>query len=133
MSVIRRVPLKKMPKIINAFELSWNTMNNVCGYNTLHIIYDSYIENSLKGCERERRSDQNPLEILNINLQSLIPVQVDRFWECDQNKVNIQALSRDYFTEKAQGSNKHLILSGYIIKNNEIKNAMESENHNFRT
>ena len=62
---------------------------------------------------------------MNINLQSPIPVQVDRFWECDQNKENIQALSRDYFTEKAQGSNKHLILSGYITKNNEIKNALE--------
>ena len=125
MSVIRRVPLKKMPKIINAFELSLNTMNNVCSYNILHIMYDSYIETSLKGCERERRSDQNPLGIMNINLQSPIPVQVDRFWECDQNKENIQALSRDYLTEKAQGSNKHLVLSGYITKNNEIKNALE--------
>ena len=29
MSVIRRVPLKNVSKIIDAFDLSWNTINNV--------------------------------------------------------------------------------------------------------
>ena len=33
MSVIRRVPLKNVSKIIDAFDLSWNTINNVCSHN----------------------------------------------------------------------------------------------------
>ena len=38
MSVIRRVPLKNVCKIIDAFDLSWNTINNVCIHNILNII-----------------------------------------------------------------------------------------------
>ena len=53
MSVIRRVPLKNVSKIIDAFNLSWNTIN-VCSHNTLNIIYDSYTESSLKACERQK-------------------------------------------------------------------------------
>ena len=33
MSVIRRVPLKNVSKIISAIKLSWNTINNVCIHN----------------------------------------------------------------------------------------------------
>ena len=58
MSVIRRVPLKNVSKIIDAFDLSWNSINNVCSLNTLNIICDSYIESSLKACERDRRSQK---------------------------------------------------------------------------
>ena len=73
LSVIRRVPLKNVSKIIDAFDLSWNTIN-VCSHSTLNIIYDSYIESSLKVCQRDRRSEKDPLEIMNIKLQSPIPV-----------------------------------------------------------
>ena len=131
LSVIRPVPLKNVSKIINAFDLSWNTINNVCSHNTLNIIYDSYIESSLKACEKDRRSEKDPLEIMNIKLQSPIPVQVERFWSSDQNKESIQALSRNYFIEKARESEKHLTLSGYVTKNNEIKNALEVRNVTF--
>ena len=68
---------------------------------------------------------------MNIKLQSTIPVQVERFWSSDQNKESIQALSRNYFTEKARESEKHLILSGYVTKNNEIKNALKVRNVTF--
>ena len=88
---------------------------------TLNIIYDSYIESSLKACERDRRSEKDTLEIMNIKLQSPIPVQVERFWSSDQNKESIQALSRNYFIEKARESDKHLILSGYVKKKKKLK------------
>ena len=72
---------------------------NVCGYNTIHIIYDRYVcgYNTLQiiynsYIERERRSDKDLHEIMNINIQSPLSVQVDLFWECDQNKENIHAI-----------------------------------------
>ena len=68
---------------------------------------------------------------MNVKLQSPIPVQVERFWLSDQNKESIQALSRNYFIEKARESEKYLILSGYVTKNNEIKNALEVRNVTF--
>ena len=39
-------------------------------------MYDSYIKSFLNACERNRRSEKDPLEIMNIKLQSPIPVQV---------------------------------------------------------
>lgn len=33
MSVIRRVPLKNVSKIISAIKLSWNSINNICIHN----------------------------------------------------------------------------------------------------
>ena len=33
MSVIRRVPLKNISKIISAIKLSWNSINNICIHN----------------------------------------------------------------------------------------------------
>lgn len=33
MSVIRRVPLKNVSKIISAIKLSWNNINNICIHN----------------------------------------------------------------------------------------------------
>ena len=118
MSVIRQVPLKNVSKIIDAFDLSWNTINNVCSHNTLNIINEGYIESSLKSCERDRRSEKDPLEIMNIKLQSPISVQVERFWSSDPNKESIQELSRNYFIEKTRESENNLILSGYVTKNN---------------
>ena len=114
MSVIRRVPLKNVSKIIGAFDLGWNTINTVCSHNTLNIMYDSYIENSLKPCKGDRRREKCPLEIMNIKLQYPIPVQVERFWPSDQNKENIQVLSRNHLIEKARESDEHFMLSGYI-------------------
>ena len=67
-SVIRRVPLKNVSKIIGAFDLGWNTINTVCSHNTLNIMYDSYIENSLKPCKGDRWREKCPLEIMNIKL-----------------------------------------------------------------
>ena len=131
MSVIWRVPLKNVSRIIDTFDLSWNTISSVCSHNTLNIIYDSYIESSLKACERDRRSEKDPLEIMNIKLPFPIPVQVERFWSSDQNKESIQALSRSYFIEKARESGKHLILRCYVTKNSEIKNALEVRNVTF--
>ena len=68
---------------------------------------------------------------MNIKLQSPIPAQVERFWSSDQNKESIKPLSRNYFIEKARESEKHLILSDYVTKNNEIKNASEVRNMTF--
>ena len=41
------------------------------------IIYDSYISDSLKECERLRRSKGEPIYLKNIQLETKLPVQLE--------------------------------------------------------
>ena len=65
---------------------------------------------------------------MNIKLQSLIQIQVKRFWSSDQNNESIQAFSRSCFIEKMRESGKYVILSTFVIKKNEIKNVLKVRN-----
>ena len=123
-------------KLSRTMHLSMNWKEKTCekivrSHNSLNIIYNSYMENSLKTCERDRTSEKDPLEIINTKLQSAIPVHAERFWSSDQSKESIQALSRNYFIEETRKSNKHLILSSCEAKYNDIKNASEVRNVTF--
>ena len=52
-------------------------------FEEINIVYDSYLEDSIKECERiRRRSSLEPLEFVNLNTTTTIPVQMDRFWVC---------------------------------------------------
>ena len=53
MPVVRRVPLKKMHIFREVLEFLWNSCTKVCKAG---FIFDSYIENSIKEGERQRRS-----------------------------------------------------------------------------
>ena len=56
MSVVRRVPLQKMHMFSEVLELLWNSCTKVCKADQVDFIFDSYIENSMKEGERQRRS-----------------------------------------------------------------------------
>ena len=60
MSVIRRVPLKNVSKVIDVFDLIWNTITDVCSHNIVKIMYDSYIKSSLKACKRDSKRKRSP-------------------------------------------------------------------------
>ena len=74
------------------------------------IVYDSYIDDSIKEAEHIRRAkESDPLEYIDLSLQSPLPVQLDRFWAC----------SRNFFRDKSKVSNKTIILSGYTSNSRE--------------
>ena len=57
--------------------MSITSVNEV---NKIHVVYDSYLEGSLKECERIRRQkDCDPLELVNLTENTPLPVQMDRF------------------------------------------------------
>ena len=83
------------------------------------IVYDSYIDDSIKEAEHIRRAkESDPLEYIDLSLQSPLLVQLGRFWVCSRNKEKIQALS-SFFHDKSQMSNKTIILSGYTSNSRE--------------
>ena len=115
MSAIRKVPLSKFSCIKDALECLWNMITKVGEANQIDIVFDSYVENSIKELTRESRSnDVEPVEYVNILLESPPPVEVDRFWASSKNKEELQILSREFFQEKAQEKNRTIVLSGYV-------------------
>ena len=115
MSAIRKVPLNKFSCIKDALECLWSMRTKVGEANQIDIVFDSYVENSIKESARASRSNAvEPVEYVNNLLGSSPPVEVDRFWASSKNKEKLQILSREFFQEKAQEKNHTIVLSGYV-------------------
>ena len=120
MSSIRKIPFSKLSAFSDVFESIWKSMTSVSKFETIHIVYDSYIDDSIKEAERIRRAKEcDPLEYIDLSLQSPLPVQLDRFWACSRNKEKVQTLSRNFFSDKSKVSNKTITLSGYTSNSGE--------------
>ena len=85
----------------------------------LHIVFDSYVELSLKECERNRRTTVDPIDIIGMTTDTLIPQQTDKFWASTTNKQNLQGLVEVV----ANRYNETILLSSVIVEN-EIHPAM---------
>ena len=109
MSQVIKYPTKKLGNFNELFAATSSGIMNIP-----NIIY-SYLEDSIKECERiRRRSECEPLEFVNLTTQSPIPVQMHMFWACGKSKENFQLLSRQYFKTACKEKNWYIILSGYV-------------------
>ena len=101
MSAIRKVPLNKFSCIKDALECLWSMITKVGEANQIDIVFNSYVENSIKESTRASRSNAvEPVEYVNILLESSPPVEVDRFWASSKNKEELQILSREFSKRK---------------------------------
>ena len=84
---IRKQPPTKLKCFADLFAAANNIAIKVPSTEQIDIIYDSYLEDSIKECERiRRRSTCEPLEFVNLTTSSPIPVQMDRFCACGKIK-----------------------------------------------
>ena len=126
MSLIRRHPVSKLKTFQDLFTFATYSILNSPFTEEIDIVYDSYVEDSIKECERIRRSiDIEPLEFVNLRSTTAIPVQMDRFWACGSNKEALQRLSREFFTECSKKSSCLLVLSGYVSDNEGVTPCIE--------
>ena len=93
-SLLRRLPMKKFQNFQELLAAGWNYIKNVCKFNKIHIVFDSYFADSLKECERETCELVN-LYILIVYLQ--VSSRPERFWSCGENKKKLKRLSRTFF------------------------------------
>ena len=78
--------------------------------NQIDIVFDCYTENSIKrATEAPRSNDVEPIEHVNLLLESYLPVGLERFWDLQKNKEEIQLLSRAYFKQKAKYNKQTLL------------------------
>ena len=116
MSSIKKIPFSNFSTFSDVFESIWNQWPK---FDTIHIVYDNYIGDSIK----ETFKESDPLEYIDLFLQSPLPVQLDWFWGCSRNKEKIQAWSRSFFSDKSKLSNKTIILNGYTSNSGESFSA----------
>ena len=125
MSQVRKYPTKKLGNFNELFAATSSGIMNIPEIEQIDIIYDSYLEDSIKECERIRReSECEPLEFVNLTMQSSIPVQMDRFWACGKNKENLELLPRQYFKTACKEKNLHIILSGMSLMRQVCNHAL---------
>ena len=55
MSMVRKVQFTKLNTFSESFDRVWMMIQNICNASGFHFVFDSYIQNSLKECEGERR------------------------------------------------------------------------------
>ena len=90
-------------------------VRNICNTDQIHFVYDSYIQGSLKECERERRTTEGAVEVTNLAPETSIPVEMQRFWGSSINKSNLQILSLEYFIDKSkENSDVTVVLNSYV-------------------
>ena len=89
MSQVRKYPTKKLANFNELYAATSSGIMNIPDIEQIDIIYDSYLEDSIKECERIRRRSES-LEFVNLTTQSPIPVQMDRFLACGKNKTIFQ-------------------------------------------
>ena len=98
MSQVRKIKLTQLKVFEDMFQEVFDQAYGVCNMEQMDIVYDSYVETSLKELESIRCALLvEPLTYINLQKETPIPVQIDRFWACSKNKENLQVISREFF------------------------------------
>ena len=62
----------------------------------IDLVFDSYIEGSVKDAERIRRCKSSPIELSDLQKDTPLPVLMERFWSSPANKAKLQLLLRHW-------------------------------------
>ena len=114
MSVIRKVSFHVHKNINEALESTWVMILSPGVKNQIHVVYDSYLQNSVKESERAHRSDTTPIGVVDLGLESVIPVDLKSFWSSASKKHQLQLASRKFFQNRSFLNEMDVILSGYM-------------------
>ena len=129
MSLAKKVNTNNITVLQDMFQKVFNDAYGVCNTGQMDIVYDSYVETSLKELERNRRSLQvKPLTYINLQQDTPRPVQMERFWACSKNKENLQVLSRDFYINLSKSKQLKFVLSGYLTDSSGVQDCIEVTN-----
>lgn len=116
MSQLRMVKISSMQNFGEVVQIVLQIPKFVCTLQELHIVFDSYLELSVKECERIRRmSTSGTIDLSCIQNSTPIPVQLDRFWSSTSNKMNLQMLTRKNIADTSVNTEYPIIASGIIV------------------
>ena len=78
MSLIGKIGFEKYKKFRDAFDGAWGTVLAVSNFDRIEIVYDTYLEVSIKESTRIKRAKEKPIEIINLNLNSPVPPEIKK-------------------------------------------------------
>ena len=76
---LRKVNRLECRTFEDMFKQVWNMSFNSCNYQRMDVVYDSYIKNSIKYSERQRRKTVNPILFYNLQTTLIIHNQIISF------------------------------------------------------
>lgn len=116
MSFCRKVPIKKLKlsTFEELFQNLWSTFSRLSSKSArLDIVFDIYLENSVKQQERDRRGKKNATETIITNEKQALPVDIEGFWCSSSNKMQLQQWFIDWI-QTAYDKEKPLYIGGAI-------------------
>ena len=93
MALVRKVPLKKLDPPVKTFldfAIALTSMITKAGHNSdeIHIVFDTYREDSIKHGERDRRAKSKEMLLLDvISPNQNLPVVLENFWSSPPAKL----------------------------------------------
>lgn len=81
----------------------------------IDLVFDSYIDLSVKDSERKRREGHQPIELNLVMEDTPLPVEMDRFWPSNENKHKLQLLLAQQAISRAKGkpTDQEIVMSGF--------------------
>ena len=104
MALVRKVPLKKLDppvKTFHDFAVALTSVITKAGHasDEIHIVFDTYKEDSIKNGERNRRAKSKEMVVLDVILPNQkVPVVLDNFWSSSTSKTAFQAFYVEWLT-----------------------------------
>ena len=100
------------------FKVLWKTFSLLSiGCNRMDIVFDLYLEQSIKQAERSRRSKLLPIDTNISSNKQQLPVEIDRFWASSDNERKFQQAFIDWMTTFHCQSNIPVFLGGANTEN----------------
>ncbi|CAB3989604.1 Hypothetical predicted protein, partial [Paramuricea clavata] len=115
MALVRKVPLKKLEPPVKTFHdlavaLTAMITNTTSNCEEIHIVFDTYKEDSIQNVERKRRGKCKQMVVLDvISPNQKVPVVLENVWASSVSKMAFQAFYVEWLTTNYQG-NKALYL-----------------------
>ena len=96
MSKIRSFPnLASFGTFDRAISCVLSAGRSICSRTSLHVVFDSYLESSVKAGERFRRAGGvGSVDLIELTANVPIPQQFEKFWTSPSNKTKLQQLAR---------------------------------------
>ena len=93
MANIRKIKTKDIKTFGNFCEQFLDYISAICrGPDRLDLVFDSFVEGSIKDSERIRCQDKAPIEMNSIHYDTPLPIEMDKLWPSSNNKVKLQML-----------------------------------------
>jgi hypothetical protein len=107
MAYCRKVPIKKL--LLKTYEdlamHLWTTFQSIFpSSQRIDIIFDLYLDQSIKQGERNRRSKEGCIEITIKTANQALPFEVDKFWGSSTNKMQLEQIFITWILENYSGS-----------------------------